>query len=172
MNIVFIINRFAGNGNGQKIAEYIENRYKNDQNVKIEYTLYRGHATEIARQYSNTNSLIYAVGGDGTLNEVVNGMMSTKCNSILSTVPCGSGRDFARNFTDEKDPKYFLQSNLEEYQIDVGEIDYGYSSRYFINAVAAGITAEIGTRRYLLMKRVLIWPFSAFQVLLLHHSCT
>lgn len=140
-NKKFIINPVAGNQDGPKLIPYIKNLYPD---AEIVQTVSKMHAYELARQYANTNSLMYAVGGDGTLNEVLNGMMSTECNSVLATVPCGSGRDFARNFANVKDPRYFLKQDINIFPIDIGNLDYGYSDRYFINAVAAGITAEIG----------------------------
>ncbi|UKI29091.1 MAG: acylglycerol kinase family protein [Clostridium sp.] len=53
-------------------------------------------ATEIASRFKKMkkNTIVYSVGGDGTLNEVVNGIAEGKCK--LGIIPTGSGNDFYR----------------------------------------------------------------------------
>ena len=63
----------------------------------IHYTKGKEDATEIVKQYTNNleETIIYSVGGDGTLNEVVNGIANS--NKILGIIPAGSGNDFVRS---------------------------------------------------------------------------
>jgi YegS/Rv2252/BmrU family lipid kinase len=53
-----------------------------------------GHATELAQEAAKRCEWILAMGGDGTLNEVLQGVMGT--NAVLGVLPCGTGNDFAR----------------------------------------------------------------------------
>ena len=60
-----------------------------------------GHAVELARQAAEAGArLVLAVGGDGTVNEVVNGLMQVEPprRPELATIPRGTGKDFARSF--------------------------------------------------------------------------
>ena len=59
------------------------------------YTVGRNDAKRLAKEYSNIykNAIIYSVGGDGTLNEVINGINS---NCKLAIIPLGTGNDFYR----------------------------------------------------------------------------
>ena len=97
--IYFIVNITARTGKSRAIwmemKEILENR-------SIEYkayqTKYAGHATELARKISSLpEDRIYliTVGGDGTLNEVINGITDFS-RIVLGILPIGSGNDFAR----------------------------------------------------------------------------
>ena len=83
-------------------------------------------------------SISYSGGGDGTLNEVLNGVVGTK--NLLAVVPAGSGNDFYKTLSkiDEKTPT-----------IDIGKIN----NRYFINIVSIGIDAEVADNVSLMKKR-------------------
>lgn len=68
---------------------------------EIHVTQYRQHATQLAESFAiektDNNSLIVAVGGDGTLNEVVKGLVNASTDLPVGYVPTGSGNDFARS---------------------------------------------------------------------------
>lgn len=102
------------------------------------YTEYPGEAKRIAKKYIFSKNIIYSVGGDGTLNEVLNGVVGTK--NLLAVVPAGSGNDFYKTLSkiDEKTPT-----------IDIGKIN----NRYFINIVSIGIDAEVADNVSLMKKR-------------------
>lgn len=95
--ILFIINPKSGILNKKNIPDVIEtnidhNRYE----LFIEYTLYAGHATEIAASaVKNGFDVVVAVGGDGTINEIARSLVHT--DTSLGVVPCGSGNGFARH---------------------------------------------------------------------------
>jgi YegS/Rv2252/BmrU family lipid kinase len=95
--IVFIINPISGTGNFKKVEDAIS-KTLNHENFEpaIVYTKYKGHATEIAKEYSDKQfEYIVSVGGDGTLNEVVNGMIDSP--SALGLIATGSGNGLARH---------------------------------------------------------------------------
>ncbi|MEP1470234.1 MAG: diacylglycerol kinase family protein [Halieaceae bacterium] len=127
--------------------------------VSIEFTEYAGHATDIARLQCSSVELIVAVGGDGTLNEVVNGCMAAAADNVdmalpvLGVVASGTANDFVRSTG--------LKGTLEELvqlagsasikPIDLGCVNFldergGQSKRYFINVADMGIGASVVRR--------------------------
>ena len=128
MKRVFIVNPVSGEGKGQIAGDIIE-KYLQDKNIKdykIIYTTKSCEATEIAKQYKDQNIIIYSVGGDGTLNEVINGMIDSKAK--LQIVPVGTGNDFYKSILNKK---------LEF--CDLGKVN----DRYFINIVSFGLDAAV-----------------------------
>lgn len=142
-NKVFIINSVSSRG--LELKPIIKKLFPD---APIEETKYRGHATRLAYRYSKPNTIIYAVGGDGTINEVVNGMCGE--NVILGIIRAGSGNDYIKNFTDETDPEKILISEKEKPFIGYDTIDLGFirtpnHSGFFVNvATIGGLDAEIG----------------------------
>lgn len=113
--------------------------------VKKELTKGPGDAGEIAQKASLKSDIIIAVGGDGTCNEVINGLMITPNPKIIfGVIPNGTGNDFVRNFP-PFDPYSFVTSIVEGSlrRIDLGKINFGESSRYFINVADIGFGASV-----------------------------
>ena len=139
MKHVFIVNPTSGQGKALKIVDRIEEVCKK-RNIEYEihYTKSSGDATKIAKKYHFSKNIIFSVGGDGTLNEVVNGVIGSK--NILGIIPCGSGNDFYKSLTKIDD---------EFPVIDVGKIN----GQYFINIVSIGIDAEVA-KNVSLMKKI------------------
>lgn len=115
-----------------------------------------GHATEAARKAVQDGcTFVVAVGGDGTVHEVVNGLMGEEGPlnpaTVLGVVAAGSGCDFVKTFGLPQDPaaaaRHLLGDNLWG-KIDVGRIrctgrDGSPHTRWFVNIADAGIGAEI-----------------------------
>ena len=96
----------------------------------FQFTEERGHATTIARE-ANGFDIIASVGGDGTLNEIVNGIMGK--DVIVSVIPTGTANDFvksARLFTDCITAAHHIFSENVR-QVDVGSLVYDGGKRYF-----------------------------------------
>jgi len=96
--IFLIINQFAGHGKkrGHEINNVISYLKKNDFEIDIAYTNHPGHATELASTAANKGfDIVVAVGGDGTVNEVAQGLIGTK--TPLGIIPVGSGNGLARD---------------------------------------------------------------------------
>ncbi len=92
--IHFIVNPKANRGKISKRVTLLE-RLLHEKNVEyaIHYTTARGVATELAREFSKEpNSTVVAVGGDGTVNEVLNGLNTE--NVKFGIIPSGTGNDF------------------------------------------------------------------------------
>jgi YegS/Rv2252/BmrU family lipid kinase len=91
MRIRFVINPISGTGKQKGIEEYIA---KYIENSEIIYTEKAGDATSISKEAAKENiDAVVAVGGDGTVNECLKGLVNT--NTALGVIPCGSGNGFA-----------------------------------------------------------------------------
>ncbi len=95
------------------------------------YTVGRTDATNLAKEYSNIykNAIIYSVGGDGTLNEVINGINP---NCKLAIIPLGTGNDFYRVYKE-------IQGTQK---IDLGIVN----NKKFINIASIGVDAEVANK--------------------------
>src|SRR4030067_1060961 len=83
-------------------------------------TVYPTHATELTRQAAEEGyELIISVGGDGTVHEVINGLMSVppEQRPKLGVVPVGTGNDFAHNIGAPDRPEIALRRALSGEQI-------------------------------------------------------
>lgn len=96
-NIAFIINPISGTQNKRKLPKLIDQLLSKDQWLaNIVFTEHAGHATELAAQFARMGfDAVVAVGGDGTVNEVVCGLRDTEI--ALGIIPMGSGNGFARH---------------------------------------------------------------------------
>lgn len=127
MKTVFIINPVSGKTNYELIKKHIREEFK--ENYEIIETHRPKEATKIARKfYNEVDTIIYSVGGDGTLNEVINGVVGSKCS--IGIVPTGSGNDFY---------KTLKAVSKSQFKIDLGLIN----KRYFINIASVGLDAQI-----------------------------
>jgi diacylglycerol kinase (ATP) len=150
--IYFIINPKARNGYCLTVWKKVETKLIDDKIPYLAFfTEYHGHAIKLAAQIAARNheeKVIIAVGGDGTMHEVVNGIV--EYNDItLGFVPGGSGNDFSRGFHIPADPEEALKVILrlikeEATVIDIGKVTMkNESQHYFINNMGAGFDALI-----------------------------
>jgi YegS/Rv2252/BmrU family lipid kinase len=142
MEHLFIINPVAGKGKALKFIKEIKSLFVNSgKKYSIRITEKPGHATEIAREYTKKGSLrVYSVGGDGTLNEVINGMVGS--NSSLAIIPTGSGNDFIKSvISSSLEPKDILMRaiNGKVRLTDLAKVN----EKYFINISSIGFDAEV-----------------------------
>jgi diacylglycerol kinase (ATP) len=91
-----------------------------------------GEAIAIAERASSSYSLVIAAGGDGTVHEVVNGLMRAGRGTVFGVIPLGSGDDFAK----------LLGSRKETRKLDVGRIACGSEVRFFANGMDIGFGAH------------------------------
>jgi diacylglycerol kinase (ATP) len=129
--IVFIINPISGVGRYKIVEKAIEATLdKSKFDVTIAYTEYKGHATVLAREFSEKKfDYITSVGGDGTLNEVVNGMIDSE--SALAIVATGSGNGLARHLGISTDPKVAVSQINDEFVVPIDTVslnDYRFVS--------------------------------------------
>jgi len=95
--ILFIINKYAGTGYQPELeGRIIEACERNDVECTIEFTQHPGHATELARGAAALGfQQVVAVGGDGTMNEVAQGLLNGTIP--MGIIPRGSGNGLARH---------------------------------------------------------------------------
>jgi YegS/Rv2252/BmrU family lipid kinase len=141
MKHIFIINPVAGKGKALEVIPYIKEYFThNPEDYEIKLTDYQGHATQIARQYAQQDACrIYSVGGDGTVNEIANGIAGT--NAILGVIPAGSGNDFIRSINVNGDVRDIIAGTIEGgvRRIDLARIN----DKFFINIASIGFDAEV-----------------------------
>lgn len=144
MKHLFIINPAAGKRDQSEEfrAKFDAFCRENELDYAVEVSAYKGNCTEIARRAAESGEdyRIYACGGDGTLNEVIRGVVGAK-NVAVTSFPGGSGNDFIRIFSD---PSAFSDlSRLcsgPEAELDlirVGDLTYG------VNICSVGVDARI-----------------------------
>mgnify|MGYP002513963834 FL=1 len=96
-NIAFIVNPISGTKAKNRVTKLIRELLDPQLfSPTVVVTEYAGHATQLAQQFALEGYYaVIAVGGDGTVNEVANGLVGT--NTALGIVPNGSGNGFARH---------------------------------------------------------------------------
>lgn len=117
----------------------------------VAFTKARGDATQIAtRAVESGRKLIIACGGDGTINEVANGIIETGENVELGILPSGTGGDFRRSLNIPHGTREAARSLREgaARSIDVGRVTFHDHegrevSRYFLNVSSVGLAASI-----------------------------
>lgn len=154
MKHIFIVNSISGKGKGLKVANLIEEVCKEmGLDFEIKYTKYSGHAKEIAKSYkASDNVILYAVGGDGTILEVVNAMDK---DIVLGVIPGGSGEDFLRYFKlDTKDLKQYIINTISANPIN---IDIGQTDRMkYLNTTSFGIDATINEEASQMIRKTIL----------------
>jgi YegS/Rv2252/BmrU family lipid kinase len=149
-----ILNPSAGKGKAAKHIPVIERFLKNRQQpFEIILTKGPGDAIEIARSLPLAeNDAAVAAGGDGTCNEVANGLLTRKNPPpkppVFGVLPIGRGNDFASTPGISEDPEaaleILLRGNIRP--LDAGMVKGGFfpEGRYFVNGVGIGFDTKVG----------------------------
>ena len=104
------------------------------------------HATRLAAEAAADGfDLVIAAGGDGTINEVVNGLATDFGTTALGIVPLGTGNDLARTLALPDEPLAAFQTALqgERRALDVIKVESGGEVAYALNVCAGGFTGEM-----------------------------
>ena len=155
---IVIVNPNAGNKRGQKDWPVIESFLKKYKiNYTASFTEKEGHARTICSEQiilGERNFIV--VGGDGTLNEVLNGIYSDNNSNIndvvLANIPVGTGNDWCRTYNIkndiEKAIKIIIKRNI--FRQDVGKVssivDNKEEIRYFMNVAGMGFDAFVADK--------------------------
>ena len=114
--------------------------------VCIGKTTQAKEASDLATKFSNEGiDLIVAVGGDGTVNEVMNGLMRSNRKPLLAIVPNGTGNDFYRSAFNNSTHGDFLSAlkNPNLMPVDVGKVQSEWGTQYFLNIADVGFGAAV-----------------------------
>ncbi len=133
MKRIFIVNPISGNGKSIEIANEIKEVLDRDnEDYEMYYTTSPKEAISIASRFNSAAPhIIYSVGGDGTLFEVVNGISNS--NNILGIIPSGTGNDFIKSLNSDEEITYVDLGRMNEYR--------------FINIASVGIDCEIANNQ-------------------------
>lgn len=146
--IKLILNPTANHGRSVQIAADLRPLMA-EHDAEWSGTDYPGHAIELARQAGEQGyDLVIAVGGDGTVHEVINGLMQVpeKKRPALGIVPLGSGNDFAHILGVPLNPAQALQSaiNGQPHPLDMASVrDEKNRLEYFNNTIGIGFDAAV-----------------------------
>jgi diacylglycerol kinase (ATP) len=156
--LVIIANPRSGRGKvGAKLPEIERILRDEGLDYRIVQTTHRGHATKAAREaLQGGERYLVAAGGDGTVHEVVNGMLQDDQpiaeDAVLGVVAAGSGCDFARSFDLPGDAVRAVRHLAGDgvRHIDVGKVTFAADGaemvRYFPNIAEAGLGGSVVAR--------------------------
>jgi YegS/Rv2252/BmrU family lipid kinase len=141
LGIQAIINPVSGRGSKRKIPKMIEDMAKaKGYSLNISFTEYSGHAGELTRQALRQGAkYIFAVGGDGTINEVATAMMHS--DAVLGIIPKGSGNGLARELNIPMDAKRAIEVMAEEHIITIDGCKA--NDRIFFTTCGVGFDAAV-----------------------------
>lgn len=147
--VIFIINPNANMGQAWRQAADLRPIMQEFGVADWTGSVYPTHAIELARKaVEDGYDLIIAGGGDGTVHEIVNALMSfpEERRPALGVVPLGSGNDFSYSIGMEPEPWKALRQifNGQEKRVDIGEIeDDSGRMEYFNNTIGIGFDAIV-----------------------------
>lgn len=150
MRYAFILNPAARNGRAGKRKAEIEQELRS---LGVEYAIleteHRHHATELARDASQTYDVVVAVGGDGTVQEVAQALLGSRAQ--MGILPLGTGNDFAQatGMPERIEEAISLLVSTKSTMVDVGKVEWQEeeseetNQRVFTNCVGAGFDAMV-----------------------------
>jgi diacylglycerol kinase (ATP) len=151
--VVAIINPAAGNGRALRRWQQIERHLLfQGMYVTAMYTARPGHATELSRLVVERGATtVVAVGGDGTVHEVINGFQretGAHRDVRLGIVPAGTGMDFARGLGMSRGVRAAAERLVRgnERRVDLGLVR-GFNPRLFMNFAEVGLGAAVAERQ-------------------------
>lgn len=130
-----IVNPSARSGKGKEIWKKLETKFsEKGLEYKAVFTKGPGHASELAKNLTTKNNSftkLVVLGGDGTLNEVINGICDFE-NTLVGYIPIGSSNDFARDLSYPKNIDELIDKIIEGKLVrtlDLGRLTYNSMSR-------------------------------------------
>lgn len=152
--LLFIYNPKAGKGQIRNhLLDILDVFVKAGYEVCARPTQYAGEAVEIAADKSGNYDLVVCSGGDGTLDEVVTGIMKSGCRKPIGYIPAGSTNDFANSLGLPKNMVSAAQAAVggRLYGCDVG----AFNENSFIYIAAFGLFTEVSYETKQEIKNVL-----------------
>lgn len=152
--VKLIFNPTADKGQAWQIASDLRPIVANFGHADWSGTVYPTHATELACQAGEQGyDMVIALGGDGTVHEVINGLMQIPevKRPVLGIVPIGSGNDFAQSIRVPQKPDLALVHALHAppHPVDLGLFsDATGRKEYFDNTLGIGFDAVVTIRSH------------------------
>ena len=135
--LLFVMNPYAGTRKAVKyLADIIGIFNRADYEVVTFMTAATGDASRIAEAKTPSMDLVVCAGGDGTLNETVNGILRSGCDVPVGYIPCGSTNDFGSSLRIPTNPVKAAESIVagEVTRYDMGK----FGQRYFSYVASFG----------------------------------
>ena len=144
MKVLFVANPCSGRGKlKNELLDILTLFSKKGYEVTTHITTKRGNATEVVRDAKEKGyELIVCCGGDGTLNEVITGMVRGECDIPLGYIPAGTTNDFARTLELETDMQEAARNIMrgKNFPVDIGKF---LSNRYFTYIASFGLFTSV-----------------------------
>jgi YegS/Rv2252/BmrU family lipid kinase len=147
MRIAFIANPHAGRGRTEAFLSRHERTFGHE--AEVLWTEAPRHATELARAARDRCDVVCAIGGDGTVHEVVNGLMPDPVPLVI--IPAGSGNDFAGMFGCPRTPEELADVLAHGAGVMLDVLDC--TERYCANSTGIGLEALV-TKKSLSIRRL------------------
>lgn len=141
VNVAYVVNPAAGLGRGKSVWQRLVSHHP-DLEKDAFVTQKPGDGESLAEKaFRRGYDAVIAVGGDGTLHEVLNGALQVVETPLIGLIPAGTGNDFARGVYLPRDPVSALQTsrNGRVCEIDIGLVN----GRAFINVAGFGFDAAV-----------------------------
>ena len=146
---LLIVNPAAGSGDGRERARLLAGGLPEGSEVRIRETERRGSAIELAEESADEVDRVIAVGGDGTLNEALTGLMRARADgrdiAALGFLPSGTANAAARAFGCTDQPKLAAKRlrTAGTRELDVGMVRHDDHMRPFLIRFGAGLDAAV-----------------------------
>lgn len=140
MRLHVIGNRHAGRGRGAKLIDaFCARAAGEDIEVSVEQTAGPGDGARLAREAAGRADVVGIIGGDGTVHEVVNGLMPSPVP--VAILPAGTGNDFASLFGCATTPGALIETVTKGRGVRVDVLDFG--DRYCVNSAGLGFEGQV-----------------------------
>lgn len=141
--ILIIVNPNAGKGKVNKyIPQICDNLEKKGYELEVIYTSEKENGEKIIENYIRYIDAVVVCGGDGTISQVINGIIKSHKKIDITFIPFGTTNDYART-VGMSNKKYSLSKNLPKYRevgIDIGSFN---NDKYFYYVAAFGVCTNI-----------------------------
>jgi YegS/Rv2252/BmrU family lipid kinase len=176
--IKIILNPMADMGNAWRAARDLRSITEQHEGIDWSGTVYPGHAIDLAKQAGDQGyDLVIAMGGDGTVHEVMNGLMQIpeEKRPVLAVVPVGSGNDFGHSINSAKSPAEALHRAIhgEASMVDLGLMTDAHGRKeYFDNTLGIGFGAIVTIRSHQIpiVRGFLMYLTAVIQTIILDHN--
>ena len=145
MRILLVANPRSGRGDGHSIAQTLSGQLEAaGHECQIRRTDPRVSGRDIAREAAASAELLVVLGGDGSLFEVINGIMDTPYRPRLAQIPVGTGNSFIKDLgvNSVADGLAAILGGKVR-AVDLGQVVSASDSYYFINLTGAGFVARV-----------------------------
>ena len=151
--VLFIVNPHAGKGQIRNhLLEITDTLVKADCEVTVYTTQSQGDAIRVTRERDKSYQLVVCSGGDGTLDEVVTGLIKSDTNTPIGYIPAGSTNDFANSLGIPKEMVKAAEVAVGKnpFPCDIGD----FNSDTFVYVAAFGLFTEVSYKTSQQLKNI------------------